>query len=109
MLVFAKVRLLDLIAKRRGQDNYKGLLSKIQLKHVDFIICDHDTSAKCIIEISYNSHNQTDREKRDEFVTEVLQASGYKILNIYNINKSKLDEICNTNINYFTPIGEGSK
>ena len=49
LLIFTKVRLLDLIAPRKDQQNYKGALWKIQSKHVDFVICDQDIRVKCII------------------------------------------------------------
>lgn len=94
LIVFTKVRLLDLITPRKGQNNYKALLWKIQAKHVDFVICDKEIRVKCIIEINDNSHLRTDRAERDEFVTEVLKACGYKILQTRNATYEQLDEIC---------------
>lgn len=94
LLIFTKVRLLDLITPRRDQQNYKGALWKIQSKHVDFVICDQEIRVKCIIEINDRSHNQQDRIERDKFVLEVLQACGYKMLMTYNITDEQLDKIC---------------
>lgn len=94
LIVFTKVRLLDLITPRKGQNNYKALLWKIQAKHVDFVICDKDIRVKCIIEINDNSHLRTDRVERDEFVTEVLKACGYKVLQTHNATYEQLDKIC---------------
>lgn len=90
------MRLLDLVAPRKGQDNYKALLWKIQAKHVDFVICDNDIRVKCIVEISDNSHKQTKRAERDKFTSEVLQACGYKVLDTYNVDEAELDTICKT-------------
>lgn len=98
LLVFTKVRLLDLITPRYGQDNRQGLLWKIQAKHVDFVICDTDINVKCIIEINDSSHKQKDRIERDSFVNEVLEACGYKILWTYNVTNEQLDQICGYNI-----------
>lgn len=95
VIVFSKVRLLDLITPRKGQDNYKGLLWKIQVKHVDFVICDKDIRVKCIIEVNDNSHKRADRSERDQFVTDVLTACGYKVIQTYNVTDEQLDQLCN--------------
>ena len=96
VIVFSKVRLLDLITPRKEQDNYtfKSLLWKIQAKHVDFVICDQNIKTKCIVEINDNSHYRSDRQERDKFVVEVLQACGYKVLQTYNVTNEQLDHIC---------------
>ena len=92
-IVFTKVRLLDLITPRKNQDNFKGRLWKIQAKHVDFVICDQSIKVKAIIEINDNSHKQEDRINRDNFVVEVLEACGYKVIQSYNIQEHELDQI----------------
>lgn len=97
LIIFSKVRLLDLITPRKGQGNYKSLLWKIQAKHVDFVICDKDIRIKCIIEINDNSHKQANRYQRDQFVVEVLAACGYKVLQTYNVTNEQLDQICGFN------------
>lgn len=97
LIVFTKVRLLDLITPRKNQENYKGALWKIQAKHVDFVICDQDIRIKCIIEITDNSHNKSERIERDNFVIEVLQACGYKVLITHNIIEEQLDNFCGYN------------
>ena len=94
LIVFSKVRLLDLITPRKNQENYKGALWKIQAKHVDFVICDQDIRIKVIVEINDGSHNRQDRTQRDSFVTDVLQACGYKVLMIYNITEEQLNSVC---------------
>lgn len=94
LIVFSKVRLLDLITPRKNQDNYKGALWKIQAKHIDYVICDQDIRVKCIVEINDNSHNRQDRADRDNFVSEVLQACGYKVLMTYNVSDEQLNNIC---------------
>lgn len=99
LIVFSKVRLLDLIQPRKNIQNFKSALWKIQAKHVDFLICDQEIRIKCIVEISDNSHNRSDRIERDKFVTEVLQACGYKVFQTYNVIDSQLDEICGFNQN----------
>ena len=94
-IVFTKVRLLDLITPKKDISNFKGALWKIQAKHIDFLICDSTIRVKCIIEIDDNSHKQKERIERDTFVTDVLNACGYKILHTYNITDEELNKICN--------------
>lgn len=98
LIVFTKVRLLDLIEPRKNQNNYKARLWKIQAKHVDFVICDKEIRVKCIIEINDNSHKRTDRTERDQFISEVLAACGYKVLQSYNITNEQLDHFLGYNL-----------
>lgn len=88
-----KVRLLDLIEPKRGEPKYKTLFYKIQAKHVDFVICDQNLYIKAILELDDNSHNQLDRQTRDEFVDAVLKDVGYTIIRTRSINETTLDVI----------------
>lgn len=90
--LFVKVRLLDLIEPRNNIHNFKAHLWKIQAKHVDFVICDNKLVAKYIIELDDNSHNNSQRIERDNFVDEVLRATGYKILHIRSIDNITIKE-----------------
>ncbi len=97
LIVFTKVRLLDLIEPRRNKNNYNARLWKIQAKHIDFVVCDKEIRVKCIIEINDNSHKHKDRVERDQFINEVLTACGYKVLQTYNVTNEELDRICGYN------------
>lgn len=88
-----KVRLLDLIEPKRGEPKYKTLFYKIQAKHVDFVICDQNLYIKAIVELDDNSHNQTDRKTRDEFVDSVLKDVGYTVIRTRSITETTLDVI----------------
>lgn len=80
LVLLAKVRLLDLIEPRKGQDGYKAYFYKIQAKHVDFVLCAPNLVAKYIIELDDASHETSDRRERDSFVDTALTSCGYKIL-----------------------------
>ena len=71
--VFAKVRLLDLVTPIKGNPKYKTYFYKIQAKHVDFVLCDEKLVARCVIELDDKSHDTEERQKRDNFVDEVLK------------------------------------
>lgn len=90
-IVFAKVRLLDLIEPIKGHKKYKTLFYKIQAKHVDFVITDKDMYVRAIIELDDSSHNQTERKERDEFVNLILRSVGYKVIHTKYITNDILD------------------
>lgn len=85
LTIFAKVRLLDLLEPVKGNPKYKTYFYKVQSKHVDFVLCDQKLVARYIIELDDSSHDREDRKKRDEFVDEVINSVGYKIIHIYAI------------------------
>lgn len=80
--VLAKVRLLDLLEPIRGNPKYKSYFYKIQSKHVDFVLCDEKLVARTVIELDDGSHNSRTRQKRDEFVDEVLTSVGYAVIRV---------------------------
>ncbi|MDD4391064.1 MAG: DUF2726 domain-containing protein [Eubacteriales bacterium] len=90
LLIFPKVRVLDIIEPIHGQKQYKTLLNKVQSKHVDFLMCDKKLSIKCIIEIDDKSHERTDRKERDEFLNEIFESVGYKVIHTNGITEETL-------------------
>ena len=90
-VICPKVRLLDIIEPRKGAKKYKTLFYKIQAKHVDFLICDQKMYIKAIIELDDNSHNQTSRKERDDFVDSILRSVGYKVIHTKYITNDILD------------------
>ena len=82
--LLAKVRLADLIeADERNYSNKQFAFYKIQAKHIDFALCDKSNlEPVLIIEIDDNTHNDAERIKRDNFVDEVLNKTGYKIVHL---------------------------
>lgn len=92
-IICPKVRLMDIIQPRKGAPKYKTLFYKIQAKHIDFLICGSDLRIKAIVELDDNSHNDTDRKERDEFVDMILQSVGYKVIHTKYISNDILDDI----------------
>jgi hypothetical protein len=90
MTLLAKVRLFDLVEPKKGSDNYKGAMWKVQAKHVDFVICDQKLVARYVIELDDGSHEAEARQERDEFVTSVLQNCEYKVLHVKAVNQEQL-------------------
>ena len=93
MIVFSKVRLLDLLEPVKGNPKYKTYFYKIQAKHVDFVLCDQKLVAKYIIELDDNSHDAEKRKERDNFVDEVVTSVGYKIIHVRGITDNLKEQL----------------
>ena len=78
---------------RNDDPKYITLFYKIQAKHVDFVICDQNLYVKAILELDDNSHNQTERKKRDEFVDQILKDVGYTVIRTRSITEDTLNQI----------------
>jgi hypothetical protein len=82
-LVFAKVRLLDLLWLPRGTQERRGHLNRVQSKHVDFVLCDRsDVRPVLAIELDDSSHDAEDRRERDAFVDAALRDAGLPLLRV---------------------------
>lgn len=92
-LVFAKVRLIDLVEPTQGNPKYKTFFYKVQAKHVDFVLCDQKLVARIVIELDDSSHEKADRAERDIFVDTILRNNGYKVIRVKAISDNILDEI----------------
>lgn len=92
LILFVKVRLLDLLEPIKGQPQYMTLLYKVQAKHVDFVLCDQKLVVKYIIELDDSSHDRPDRIERDRFVDTVLKDVGYKILHVRTIHSRTITQ-----------------
>ena len=93
MIICPKVRLLDIIEPRKGEKDYKALFYKIQAKHVDFVICDSSMKILAVLELDDSSHDQKDRQNRDQFVDEILESVGYKVIRTKYVNDNTLDAL----------------
>lgn len=83
LLVFAKVRLADLVYMPKGTANRQTHFNRIQSKHVDFALCTRDKlSPVLVIELDDASHEKESRRDRDTFVDAALTAAGLPILHI---------------------------
>ena len=92
-LIFAKVRLADLIYIPRGIEQRQSYFNRIQSKHIDFVLCDRDAVRPLLaIELDDSSHRGADRQSRDTFVDSALKAAALPILHVaarsgYNVQE----------------------
>jgi Protein of unknown function (DUF2726)/Topoisomerase DNA binding C4 zinc finger len=81
--VFGKVRLGDVVQPVKGLG--KGLSqtarNKVNLKHIDFVICRaDDLSLIATVELDDGSHQRKDRSERDAFVDQALKSAGIPLV-----------------------------
>lgn len=82
-LIFTKVRLLDLLWLPQNLPNRQTHMNRVQAKHVDFVLCHPQTVAPAlVIELDDASHRLPERQERDIFLNEVLQAAGIPLLRV---------------------------
>ncbi len=82
-VIFAKVRLCDVIDVARGTENRQRHWNRIQSKHLDFLLCDpKDFRPAVAIELDDSSHERADRAERDDFVNAALHAAGLPCIRI---------------------------
>jgi hypothetical protein len=80
-VLFAKVRLLDLVWLPKGTESRQGHMNRVQSKHVDFVVCSRDVLRPLVaIELDDRSHDADDRRQRDVFVDIALRAAGLPLV-----------------------------
>ncbi len=83
LLIFAKVRLGDLLYIKKGADNRQSFFNRIQSKHVDFVLCEPGAVRPVlVIELDDSSHDKASRQARDAFVDDALAAADLPILRV---------------------------
>lgn len=77
-----KVRLADVVKVKTGMSGSarQSALNRIQSKHLDFVACDPAAlMVQFVVELDDETHRQSERQARDEFVDKVLQAAGIPV------------------------------
>lgn len=93
MGISMKTRLSDVIGCT-AEGWRAGWGAKISQKHVDFVIIDPLTTAiLLVIELDDKTHQQADRQSRDDFVDAALGAAGVAILRVPAAREYDLDEL----------------
>ncbi len=81
-LIFSMVRLADIIKVRPRTRKFQSWNSRIQGKHLDFVLCDLETlDVKLAIELD-DGTAPPDRGRRDRFVNTALAAAGVQLLRV---------------------------
>jgi Protein of unknown function (DUF2726) len=81
-LIFSMVRLADIIKVRPRTRKFQSWNSRIQGKHLDFVLCDLETlDVKLAIELE-DTTAPADRGRRDRFLNTALAAAGVPLLRV---------------------------
>jgi len=81
--VFCKVRLADIVTVPGDRRDEARWFRRVARYHVDFVICDPQTTAPLlVIELDDRSHEADRRSKADEFKDKVLSAAGMPIYRV---------------------------
>jgi len=84
-LIFAKVRLADLLGPAAGpaSGGWQAAFNKIQSKHIDFVLCSTgDVVPRLAIELDDASHRQAKRRDRDQFLETACRSAQLPLLRI---------------------------
>ncbi len=92
--IFPQIHLSSLLKHNLKGQNWKGALSHIDRKSVDYVICDKTyLSPLLIIELDDKTHDRNDRRDRDEAVEQILQNSHLPLVRVPNTDINKIEEI----------------
>lgn len=90
------MRLADLVFLPRGTEERQSHFNRIQSKHIDFVLCDHDVVRPLLaIELDDSSHHRADRQDRDVFVDSALAVAGLPLLRITARASYNVQEVTN--------------
>ena len=82
-LLFAKVRVGDLLSVVEGTKDSRNWFARIAQKHVDFMLADRETvTPLLVVELDDASHQRADRRERDEFLDGAFSAASLPILRV---------------------------
>ena len=79
-VVFAKVRLADVIWLANEPENRKYHSNQLHCKHFDFLLCEKGTyKPLLVVELDDSSHDKYEHYERDEFKNQVCADIGLKM------------------------------
>jgi hypothetical protein len=81
-IIFAKVRLTDLVQIKPSDHSYWRYFNSANRKHIDFVVCDPTLSPVLAIELDASSHQREDRHSDGELVDQVLAAASLPIAHV---------------------------
>jgi hypothetical protein len=96
IIILTKVRVADALSPLPTNDRslWQRAFNSISSKHFDFVLCkSDDLSIICAVELNDKSHNNTDRQDRDEFLRSACSGAGLPLIEIPAKNGYVLQEV----------------
>lgn len=110
VVVFVKVRLVDLLQIPRGTDGHQSFRARVQSKHIDFVVCDATTLRPVLaVELDDASHRRADRVARDAFVDSVMETIGLPILHVPCAARYHPAEVRDAILSRMHPVAGGGR
>jgi hypothetical protein len=78
-IIFSMVRLSDVVRVRTKSRKTRSWTSRLQGKHIDFVLCDEETLE---VKLAINLDDGSNRSDRDRFVYLALTAAGLPLLRV---------------------------
>jgi hypothetical protein len=82
-VIFAKVRLADLVDADGRHRYWQGNFNRICSKHIDFVVCDSLFRPLIAVEVDGKSHQREDRRKRDQDADQILESVSLPLLRVF--------------------------
>ena len=95
--IMAQTHLSAFIDHQINRQSWKGALSHIDRKSVDFLLCNKQTlTPLLVIELDDRTHEQEDRKLRDTEVERILKEAGVPLLRMASHGSLSLPELRNS-------------
>lgn len=92
--IFPQVHLSSLLDHKVNGQNWKGALSTIQRKSVDFVLVDRvSLRTMYVVELDDTSHDQPDRQQRDGLVEKLLLEADTPLVRLRNLDTLSDEDI----------------
>lgn len=92
-LIFPQIHLDDIFEHKAWGQSWRGALSTIQRKSVDFVVCSTDCRILLAIELDDASHEYEDRVRRDKLVDHMFDKAGSCLIRFSNVESLTDDKI----------------
>ena len=96
VIILTKVRVADVLTPLPTKDRglWQRAFNCISSKHFDFVLCrSDDLSIICAIELNDKSHNEPERQERDEFIRKVCSDAALPLIEVPAKNGYVLQEV----------------
>ncbi len=96
IIILTKVRVADVLTPLPTKDRglWQRAFNSISSKHFDFVLCkSNDLSIICAIELNDRSHNEAERQDRDEFIRSACSGAALPLIEVPAKNGYVLQEV----------------
>ena len=93
LYTFAKVKLSEITEPLPDADNSGSLLSRINAKHVDFLLCTSEAEVFCVIDPVGPEDGDPQTKEPDDFTEKLLAGCGIPVIKADRLDKEALTDM----------------